>query len=181
MAGKGFGVLAHAGALEGLGVWICCRVKAAATVVELLEESGLPPVCVSIAVEEDQRALLGSVLAEAVKVSGGCPSLDVDYVSHTAGPARCVHRPRGGIRSLVRCNGWASRMSATRPASVCLSVCRHAGTTEPEEPGKAAVGGERACGFQAAQCGGAGGSDGATAHGGGHRLAWLASFSPPPP
>ncbi len=39
-----------------------------ATVVELLEESGLPPVCVSVASPEDALRPLGQVLAEAVQV-----------------------------------------------------------------------------------------------------------------
>eukprot|EP00803_Ostreobium_quekettii_P004033 evm.model.scf_665.5 EVM.evm.TU.scf_665.5 scf_665:38896-43254(-) len=47
------------------------RVEAQAAVVELLEESGLPPVCVGVAAEETQDMLLGELLAEAVKMQRG--------------------------------------------------------------------------------------------------------------
>lgn len=46
-----------------------CRMTAVATAVELLEESGLPPLCVAIAMEEDASKTLGAVLAQAVQVS----------------------------------------------------------------------------------------------------------------
>jgi len=46
-----------------------CSLKAVATAVELLEESGLPPLCAAIAMEEDARRPLGQLLAEAAKVS----------------------------------------------------------------------------------------------------------------
>lgn len=44
-------------------------MTAVATAVELLEESGLPPLCVAIAMEEDASKTLGAVLAQAVQVS----------------------------------------------------------------------------------------------------------------
>ena len=44
------------------------RLMAVATAVELLEESGLPPLCVAIAMEEDAARPLGHVLAQAVQV-----------------------------------------------------------------------------------------------------------------
>ena len=48
--------------------WALPREAAVATVVELLEESGLPPVCVAVASPGDARRPLGQVLAEAVQV-----------------------------------------------------------------------------------------------------------------
>ena len=39
------------------------------TVVELLEEAGLPPLCIAMAEEEDADRVVGEVLAEAVKVT----------------------------------------------------------------------------------------------------------------
>lgn len=38
-----------------------------ATILELLEETGLPPICVSMALEEDAALRLGDVLGQAVK------------------------------------------------------------------------------------------------------------------
>ncbi|EIE24175.1 hypothetical protein COCSUDRAFT_41460 [Coccomyxa subellipsoidea C-169] len=43
------------------------KLAAQAALVELLEESGLPPVCAALAVEEDADTQLGTVLAEAVQ------------------------------------------------------------------------------------------------------------------
>lgn len=55
--------------LEGkLTCWWDGRLAAQAALVELLEESGLPPVCAALAVEEDAEKQLGRVLAEAVQV-----------------------------------------------------------------------------------------------------------------
>lgn len=48
-------------------------VKAVAATVEVLEESGLPPLCVAMADEEDARQPLGRVLAETVRVSSHNP------------------------------------------------------------------------------------------------------------
>jgi hypothetical protein len=45
-----------------------CRLAAQAALVELLEESGLPPLCAALAAEEDADRQLGAVLAEAVQV-----------------------------------------------------------------------------------------------------------------
>lgn len=39
------------------------------TIVELLEEAGLPPLCIAMAEEEDAHRVVGEVLAEAVKVN----------------------------------------------------------------------------------------------------------------
>ena len=47
-----------------------CSVKAVAATVEVLEESGLPPLCVAMADAEDAQQPLGRVLAETVRVSG---------------------------------------------------------------------------------------------------------------
>ena len=47
---------------------VLASAAAVATIVELLEESGLPPVCVAVASSEDARRPLGQVLAEAVQV-----------------------------------------------------------------------------------------------------------------
>lgn len=49
-------------------MWALLRPPAVATIVELLEESGLPPVCVAVASPDDARRPLGQVLAEAVQV-----------------------------------------------------------------------------------------------------------------
>lgn len=43
-------------------------VRAVAAAVEVLEESGLPPLCIAIADEQDAAQPLGRVLAEAVRV-----------------------------------------------------------------------------------------------------------------
>ena len=39
------------------------------TIVELLEEAGLPPLCIAMAEEDDADRVVGEVLAEAVKVT----------------------------------------------------------------------------------------------------------------
>ena len=39
------------------------------TVVELLEEAGLPPLCIAMAEETDADRVVGEVLAEAIKVN----------------------------------------------------------------------------------------------------------------
>jgi hypothetical protein len=44
-----------------------CSIKTQATLLELLEESGLPPICATMALEQDAQARLGQLLAEAVK------------------------------------------------------------------------------------------------------------------
>ena len=50
-------------------------LKAVATAVELLEESGLPPLCAAVAVAEDAGRPLGLVLAAAVQVRSSFPKL----------------------------------------------------------------------------------------------------------
>ena len=52
-------------------IWHCylCSGGAVLTVVELLEEAGLPPLCIAMAEEEDADRVVGEVLAEAVKVN----------------------------------------------------------------------------------------------------------------
>jgi hypothetical protein len=45
-------------------------IAAQATIVELLEGSGLPNICVTMALEEEQHQKLGQALAAAVKVRG---------------------------------------------------------------------------------------------------------------
>jgi hypothetical protein len=45
-------------------------IKAQATLLELLEAQGLPPLCVTMAVKEQAGRKLGEVMAEAVKVRG---------------------------------------------------------------------------------------------------------------
>jgi hypothetical protein len=44
-------------------------IKAQATLLELLEAQGLPPLCVTMATKDDAHRKLGDVMAEAVKVS----------------------------------------------------------------------------------------------------------------
>ena len=39
------------------------------TIVELLEEAGLPQLCIAVAEESDTGRILGGMFAEAVKVS----------------------------------------------------------------------------------------------------------------
>ena len=39
------------------------------TIVELLEEAGLPPLCIAMAEETDAHRVVGEVLAEAIKVT----------------------------------------------------------------------------------------------------------------
>jgi len=46
-------------------------VSAQATITELLEESGLPNICVTMALEKDAGRKLGELLALAVKVRCG--------------------------------------------------------------------------------------------------------------
>ena len=46
-----------------------CSGGTVLTIVELLEESGLPPLCIAMAEEEDADRVVGEVLAEAVKVN----------------------------------------------------------------------------------------------------------------
>lgn len=57
-------------AMKVRGIGIACRLTAQAALVELVEESGLPPVCAALAVAEDADKQLGVVLAEAVQVGG---------------------------------------------------------------------------------------------------------------
>lgn len=45
-----------------------CSGAAVLTVVELVEEAGLPPLCIAMAEETDADRVVGEVLAEAVKV-----------------------------------------------------------------------------------------------------------------
>lgn len=44
-----------------------CSIKAQATIMELLEESGLPALCATMVLQQDAQARLGQLLAEAVK------------------------------------------------------------------------------------------------------------------
>ena len=53
-----------------------CSPAAQSAVVELLEESGLPPICVAIADPSNADGVLGEVLVAAVKVSA-CPQGNV--------------------------------------------------------------------------------------------------------
>ena len=46
-----------------------CSGGAVLTVVELLEEAGLPQLCIAVAEESDTGRVLGDMFAEAVKVS----------------------------------------------------------------------------------------------------------------
>ena len=39
------------------------------TVVELLEEAGLPPLCIAVAEETDAQRVMGEMFAEAIKVT----------------------------------------------------------------------------------------------------------------
>ncbi len=45
-----------------------CSLEAVATIVELMEESGMPPLCAALAASCDVARPLGSILAEAVQV-----------------------------------------------------------------------------------------------------------------
>lgn len=67
-------------------------IKVQATLLELLEDQGLPHLCVTMALEEEAGRRLGDVLADAVKVSarfevgaplvwaGGCAGVDLGCV-----------------------------------------------------------------------------------------------------
>lgn len=46
-----------------------CSGGAVLTVVELLEEAGLPQLCIAVAEEADAQRVLGEMFAEAIKVS----------------------------------------------------------------------------------------------------------------
>ena len=46
-----------------------CSGGAVLTIVELLEEAGLPQLCIAMAEESDTGLVLGGMFAEAVKVS----------------------------------------------------------------------------------------------------------------
>lgn len=43
------------------------KIEAQATVIEFLEEGGLPPICPTAATHETKRMKLGELLADAVK------------------------------------------------------------------------------------------------------------------
>ena len=45
------------------------------TIVELLEEAGLPQLCIAVAEESDTGRVLGGMFAEAVKVSNFMASM----------------------------------------------------------------------------------------------------------
>ena len=49
-------------------VCVICSPAAQSTVIELLEESGLPPICVAMADASNADVTLGKVLVTAVKV-----------------------------------------------------------------------------------------------------------------
>lgn len=49
-------------------VCVICSPAAQSSVIELLEESGLPPICVAIADASNADVTLGKVLVAAVKV-----------------------------------------------------------------------------------------------------------------
>ena len=63
------------------------------TLLDMLEESGLPILCVAIAEPENQSRVLGEVLAEAVKVTipCGCQSrCDLLALMFQAKSCRCL-------------------------------------------------------------------------------------------
>lgn len=49
-----------------------CSLEAVATVIELMEESGMPPLCAAVALERDAGRPLGAVLSEAIRVRLVC-------------------------------------------------------------------------------------------------------------
>lgn len=50
---------------------VACSGEDAVALVQLLEDTGLPPLCVALAREKDAQRELGEVLADAVKVPWG--------------------------------------------------------------------------------------------------------------
>ena len=48
---------------------VACSGEDAAAVVQVLEDTGLPPLCVALARKVDEEQPLGKVLTEAVKVT----------------------------------------------------------------------------------------------------------------
>ena len=73
-----------------------CRRTAQATLLELLEEAGLPPVCVAAASAEQRNEQLGAVLAAAVQVR----CADINRYSYIARHERCRS---GHVLGIVLC------------------------------------------------------------------------------
>ena len=61
-----------------------CSGGAVLTIVELLEEAGLPQLCIAVAEESDTGRVLGGMFAEAVKVSIFMASITMSLCSCSA-------------------------------------------------------------------------------------------------
>jgi hypothetical protein len=68
-----------------------CSGGAVLTIVELLEEAGLPQLCIAVAEESDAGRVLGGMFAEAVKVSNFLASMTKSLCSFFLN--RCCQHP----------------------------------------------------------------------------------------